>query len=312
MTSRYGEIYDQWRADPQAFWARGGARDRLDPAAGADFRSRRRRLRPLVPRRAVQRLLQRARPPRRGRPRRTGRASSTTARSPATKRRITYRELLDETATLAAVLAGFRRRGGRPGAHLYADDPRSGRRDARLRAHRRGPFGRVRRLRGQGAGDPHRRRRAESHPDRVLRHRAWPHRRIQAAARSRDRPRQAQAGVVRRFPAPADRGEDQRGRDHDWKTLVAAAKAAGKRAACVELAATDPLYILYTSGTTGVPKGRGARHRRLHRRAQMVDVEDLRRQARRDLLDGVRHRLGRRPFLHRLRAAAAWLRQRAL
>ena len=143
-------------AQPGGVLGRGRRRHRLVREAEEDLRQERRHLRPLVRRRHLQHLLQRARPPRRRRPRRPAGADLRFPRHQHDED-LHLRPHAVRGAAARRHAARLRRREGRPRHPLYADGAGGGVRHARLRAHRRHPFGGVRRLCGEGARHPHRR-----------------------------------------------------------------------------------------------------------------------------------------------------------
>ncbi len=103
-----------------------------------------------------------------------------------TVRKYTFSELRDWVARVAGGLAELGVRQGRPRHRLHADGAGSGGGDARVRAHRCRALRGVRRIRGTGTCRSHRRRNAEGHSLRIVRHRVQRADSVQAAARRSD------------------------------------------------------------------------------------------------------------------------------
>ena len=154
---------------------------------------------------------------------------------------------------------GPRRRQGRPGGHLPADDPRGGLRHAGLRPHRRDPFDRLRRLLAGCAGQPNQR----------LRRAGGDHRRRGAARRqghgAQDQRQQGAAALPARREMSRRPAHRRRGRLGSRPRPLAARAGGGRpcrlraRADGSRGPAVHPLHL----GLHRQAEGRGAHHRRL-------------------------------------------------
>ena len=254
MGSRYAEVYGEWRADPQAFWAKAaleidwidkpkrifdakaGVYGRWFPDATCNTCHN-----------ALDRHVAAGR----------GDRTAILYDSPvaAAKRRLSYSELLEEVAALAAVLGDF---GIAKGERVIIYMPMIPEAIVAMLACAR--IGAVHSVVFGGFAAKELATRIDDarpklvltascgiEPGRIVQYKPLLDGAIELAAHK------PQACLV--LQRPQHEAILKAGRDRDWAATLSAAKASGKRAPCVALAATDPLYILYTSGTTGIPKG---------------------------------------------------------
>ena len=252
--SRYAEIYAQWKADPEGFWAKAaqdvdwikppqrifdadaGVYGRWFPDATCNIAAN-----------ALDRHVAAGR----------GAQVAIYYDSPVTgsQRRLTFAELLHEVETLAGVLAGH---GVVKGDRVIIYMPMIPEAVTAMLACAR--IGAVHSVVFGGFAAKELATRIEDaepklilaascgiEPGRVVAYKPLLDRALELSLH------QPKACLM--FQRPQAAAALTAGRDHDWAEAVAAAKSKGQRAAPVEVAATDPLYVLYTSGTTGIPKG---------------------------------------------------------
>jgi propionyl-CoA synthetase len=252
MKSRYAEVYESWRRNPEGFWAAVASSEIdwfkpwdtvFDPAMGVYGRwfvgAECNTCWNCVDRHAE------ARPDQ----------AAIIYDSPVTgtKRTISYRELLSEVQALAAVL---RDNGIGKGDRVIIYMPMIPEAIVSMLACAR--LGAIHSVVFGGFAAPELASRIDDatpkliisgscgiEPGRIVAYKP-----LLDAAIAQARHKPEKCIVVQR---DAGRCEMISGRDIDYEE--ATAKARGRAIECVPVKATDPLYILYTSGTTGQPKG---------------------------------------------------------
>ena len=170
---------------------------------------------------------------------------------PGDIRTLTYQQLHSEVSPVRQRAEEARRAEGRSRRHLHGDDAGTRHRSARLRPHRRSAHRDLRRLFFPGAGGPHQRLAGSCVITQDGSFRRGEEVKLKPAVDEalKQCPSVNSVVVYKRTGTPQ---QMEPGRDHWWHELMA---IASDECPAEPLDSEHPLYLLYTSGTTGKPKG---------------------------------------------------------